>query len=330
MLNLHGWVLLQFLLDVRSNIEKTEPLHLICCLFIALYYCTPVSTSLLISTSQGSSLVKRMYVGVFVLLLFLQSAEVAKGWKLISWRGRAGKRRKDQHRTPKYIAKELRREALEYLQQYLEGKENGWKPVLFQGGGNIGTKMSVWTRHVPDSDYIEVKATARIPTSPEAVSEILTPGDIDIVRTYNPLIKDGYDVEYLDRDAKISWSLSEVNLRGDMSIEGWYLNTAIVCQIYITMLLLLGGSLNTCMCFTKIVFLPSSLACMQPIPAVHWTHTCPGFHHIHLQVQASRGGYCTYTASYRPSWRIFPPWGGEGENSWDVSHISCLWLSSHH
>ncbi len=186
-------------------------------------------TFLLISTSQGGSLVKRMYVGVLVLLLFLQSAEVAKGWKLISWNGRAGKQGKDQHRTPKYVAKKLRREALEDLRQYLEGKENGWKPVVFQGGGSISTKMDVWTRHVPDSDYIEVKATACIPASPEAVSETLTPGDIDIVRTYNPLIKDGYDVEYLDRDAKISWSLSEVNLCGGMSIEGWPLNTAVVC-----------------------------------------------------------------------------------------------------
>ncbi len=159
-------------------------------------------------------------MGLFLLSLFLQSAEVAKGWKLISWRGRAGKRRKDQHRTPKYVAKKLHREALEDLQQYLEGKEDGWKSVLFQGGGSISTKMSVWTRHVSDSDYIEVKATARIPASPEAVSETLTPGDIDIVRTYNPLIKDGFDVEYLGRDAKISWSLSEVYLLGAVSIEG--------------------------------------------------------------------------------------------------------------
>ncbi len=90
--------------------------------------------------------------------------------------------------------------------------------MLFQGGGGISTKMSVWTRHVPESDYVEVKATARIPASPEAMSEVLTPGDIDIVRTYNSLIMDGYDVEYLDRDAKISWSLSEVNLCGGMSI----------------------------------------------------------------------------------------------------------------
>ncbi len=88
------------------------------------------------------------------------------------------------------------------------------------GGGSISTKISVWTRHVLDSDYIEVKATARIPASPEAVSETLTPGDIDIVRTYNPLIKDGFDVEYLGRDAKISWSLSEVYLLGAVSIEG--------------------------------------------------------------------------------------------------------------
>ncbi len=153
-----------------------------------------------------------------MLLLFLQSAGVAKGWKLVLWRGRVGKRRKNQHRTPKYVAQRLRREALEDLQHYLDGKENGWKPVLFQGGGVISTKMSVWTRHVPESDYVEVKASARIPASPEAVSEVLTPGDIDIVRTYNPLIKDGYDVEYLDRDAKISWGLSEVNLSDVVSI----------------------------------------------------------------------------------------------------------------
>ncbi len=147
-----------------------------------------------------------------MLLLLIQSVEVAKGWKLMSWRGREGKRRGYQRSTPKHAVQKLRKEALEDLRHYLEEKEDGWKPVLFQGGGGIGTKIKVWTRHVPDSDYVEVKATARIPASPEAVSEVLTPGDIDIVRTYNPLIKDGYDVEYLDRDAKISWSLSEVDL----------------------------------------------------------------------------------------------------------------------
>lgn len=46
-------------------------------------------------------------------------------------------------------------------------------PVLF---------VKVWKRSVPGSDFVAIKSSAILGASPQALFEVLTPGDIDIVR----------------------------------------------------------------------------------------------------------------------------------------------------
>ncbi|CAM9672105.1 unnamed protein product [Scytosiphon promiscuus] len=78
--------------------------------------------------------------------------------------------------------------------------DGGWKPVRDDG------HVQVWKRSMPDSDFVAIKSKASLDVSPEALFEVLTPGDIEIVRQYNPLVEDGNDLEVIDRDNKVSWS----------------------------------------------------------------------------------------------------------------------------
>ncbi|CAM9466013.1 unnamed protein product, partial [Hapterophycus canaliculatus] len=78
--------------------------------------------------------------------------------------------------------------------------DGGWKPVRDDG------HVQVWKRSMPNSDFVAIKSKASLDVSPEALFEVLTPGDIEIVRQYNPLVEDGKDLEVIDRDNKISWS----------------------------------------------------------------------------------------------------------------------------
>ncbi|CAM9932097.1 unnamed protein product [Ectocarpus sp. 13 AM-2016] len=59
---------------------------------------------------------------------------------------------------------------------------------------------------MPNSDFVAIKSKASLAVSPQALFEVLTPGDIEIVRQYNPLVEDGSDLEVIDRDNKVSWS----------------------------------------------------------------------------------------------------------------------------
>eukprot|EP00953_Heterococcus_sp_UTEX-ZZ885_P040354 20635-Heterococcus_DN1.PRE.8 len=59
---------------------------------------------------------------------------------------------------------------------------------------------------VPDSQFVFIKAIAAIDATPAAVREVLAPGDIEVVRSYNPMIAEGRDLEYIGRDNKISYS----------------------------------------------------------------------------------------------------------------------------
>ncbi|CAM9364998.1 unnamed protein product [Chrysoparadoxa australica] len=66
--------------------------------------------------------------------------------------------------------------------------------------------MKVYKKTVPDSPFVAIKAKGMLRASPEALQEVLTPGDIEIVRLYNPMIEQGFDLEILSDDSKISWS----------------------------------------------------------------------------------------------------------------------------
>ncbi|CAN0389952.1 unnamed protein product, partial [Ectocarpus fasciculatus] len=78
--------------------------------------------------------------------------------------------------------------------------DGGWKPVRDDG------HVQVWKRSMPNSDFVAIKSKASLAVSPQALFEVLTPGDIEIVRQYNPLVEDGSDLEVIDRDNKVSWS----------------------------------------------------------------------------------------------------------------------------
>ncbi|CBJ27871.1 conserved unknown protein [Ectocarpus siliculosus] len=78
--------------------------------------------------------------------------------------------------------------------------DGGWKPVRDDG------HVQVWKRSMPNSDFVAIKSKASLAVSPQALFEVLTPGDIEIVRQYNPLVEDGIDLEVIDRDNKVSWS----------------------------------------------------------------------------------------------------------------------------
>eukprot|EP00903_Cladosiphon_okamuranus_P005732 g5689.t1 len=83
----------------------------------------------------------------------------------------------------------------------LEDTSDGtWKPVRDDG------HVQVWKRSMPNSDFVAIKSKASLAVSPQALFEVLTPGDIEIVRQYNPLVEDGSDLEVIDRDNKVSWS----------------------------------------------------------------------------------------------------------------------------
>jgi hypothetical protein len=75
-----------------------------------------------------------------------------------------------------------------------------WETVLEKDA------LKVWKMSVPDSQFVFIKAIATIDASPAAVREVLAPGDIEVVRSYNPMIAEGRDLEYIGRDNKISYS----------------------------------------------------------------------------------------------------------------------------
>jgi hypothetical protein len=126
----------------------------------------------------------------------------AEGFRMMGLKfGRRGGRAK-HGRTSKQAASKLHSQAMKEMDMLL-ADSGEWEPILSE------RKLKVWTRRFPGTDFVTVKAEAHIDASPEAMYEVLAPGDIDIVRTYNPLVDDGYDVEYLDKDSKISWSQTQ-------------------------------------------------------------------------------------------------------------------------
>lgn len=42
--------------------------------------------------------------------------------------------------------------------------------------------LQVWKRSMPNSDFVAIKSKASLAVSPQALFEVLTPGDIEIVR----------------------------------------------------------------------------------------------------------------------------------------------------
>lgn len=50
------------------------------------------------------------------------------------------------------------------------------------------SNCQVWKRSMPGSDFIAIKSSARLLVSPQALYEVLTPGDIDIVRQVGLLV----------------------------------------------------------------------------------------------------------------------------------------------
>lgn len=95
-------------------------------------------------------------------------------------------------------AKEKVKENVSWLLE--DNSDGGWKRVSDDG------HVKVWKREVPGSAFVAIKSSARLTATPQALFEVLTPGDIEIVRQYNPLVEDGRDIEVLDRDNKVSWS----------------------------------------------------------------------------------------------------------------------------
>ncbi|KAG5176422.1 hypothetical protein JKP88DRAFT_261508 [Tribonema minus] len=107
-------------------------------------------------------------------------------------------KRKHVDKDTKQRNQALSAEALKDMEWLLSG-ELGWEPVL-------DGETQVWKMTMPDSAFIFVKAMATIDASPVALREVLAPGELDIVKMYNPVITEGRDIEYLGRDSKISWS----------------------------------------------------------------------------------------------------------------------------
>ena len=64
----------------------------------------------------------------------------------------------------------------------------------------------VWILNLKSSDYIFVKAEVIIHVSPEALCKVLTQGDVEVIRVYNPLVVEGNSIKYFGKDSKISWS----------------------------------------------------------------------------------------------------------------------------
>lgn len=48
--------------------------------------------------------------------------------------------------------------------------------------GCVSAGVQVWKRSMPNSDFVAIKSKASLAVSPQALFEVLTPGDIEIVR----------------------------------------------------------------------------------------------------------------------------------------------------
>lgn len=86
--------------------------------------------------------------------------------------------------------------------KWLLAEEQPWEDLLAKDN------LLVWKMSIKDSPFIAIKATAILDVTPNALSQVLAPGDINIVRSYNPMILDGKDLEYIGKDKKISWSVT--------------------------------------------------------------------------------------------------------------------------
>lgn len=50
------------------------------------------------------------------------------------------------------------------------------------GAINCTVSFQVWKREVPGSAFVAIKSSAKLMATPQALFEVLTPGDIEIVR----------------------------------------------------------------------------------------------------------------------------------------------------
>lgn len=75
-----------------------------------------------------------------------------------------------------------------------------WKMKLNKNG------VHVWRRQIPGSRVDEVRASGIIDASPEAVMELLCDHEADVIRSYNPLYDEGYDVCTIDVRTRLSYA----------------------------------------------------------------------------------------------------------------------------
>ena len=54
--------------------------------------------------------------------------------------------------------------------------------------------VSVWVRRVPGSPFVEVRCRAVVDAPPSVVLDLLTTGDEDTIRTFNPYYESGWDL----------------------------------------------------------------------------------------------------------------------------------------
>lgn len=65
--------------------------------------------------------------------------------------------------------------------------------------------IRVWRRKVEGSKFDELRGNGILDASPEKVLTLLQSGDAETIRQYNPMYAEGYDLEQLDKQTKISY-----------------------------------------------------------------------------------------------------------------------------
>lgn len=65
--------------------------------------------------------------------------------------------------------------------------------------------IRVWRRKVAGSKFDELRGNGVLDASPERVLRLLQAGDAETIRQYNPMYAEGYDLQQLDKQTKVSY-----------------------------------------------------------------------------------------------------------------------------